>query len=511
MRTVPSPVSWPASPYWDGNDGVWNSFVVQVGTPPQAFRILPSTAGQETWVPVPAGCTSRDLSDPDYCGYLRGTLPGSAGFEVDESSTWEAIGIYTLDAQEAKLGYGGNGQYGYDTVVMGPGHGVARQIKQVVAGIADPDFWLGVFGLGPKSINFTTLGHPVPSYMSELVTNDDLPSLSWGYTAGAFYKNNASASLTLGGYDENRIEPGGLTFDMNADTSRPLQVGVQSIIVNNPPQGEGAISLLSSGIYEFIDSTLPHIRLPDEAIDRFISTFGLTYDNRTDLFLINDTMRQRNLEAVPTVSFQLGPKLIAGPATDTVSIKMPYAAFDLQASYPFYETPTSYFPIRRAANQSQYTIGRTFFQEAYVVADFERGNFTVAQAAFDKLDSPQLVAIKKPNVMDKLSGGVIAGIVVGALAALLLAILVVFLFRRRSRGLGPERSSGVQTEWYSYDEKRAEDSKMSRASQELDSLPRSELPSPDMRKEHYLSEAPGGEVKPSELPGSEPGGKYIGN
>jgi len=55
------------------------------------------------------------------------------------------------------------------------------------------------------------------------------------------------------------------------------------------------------------------------------------------------------------------------------SIVLFYAAFDLQATYLIYNNSTRYFPIRCAANE--YTLGRTFLQEAYVIANYEHSNF----------------------------------------------------------------------------------------------------------------------------------------
>lgn len=446
--TIPAPISWPASEYWDGNDGLWNTFTVQVGTPPQVFRVLPSTAGQETWLPDPEGCTVADPNEPGYCGYLRGALPisgaNSSGFQNNQSSTWNLIGTYTLDAQEADLGYGGNGLYGFDTVVLGKGGDALNQTKQVAASIADLDYWLGVFGLGPKSINFTTFNEPIENYMSGLVASNSIPSLSWGYTAGASYRNKAPASLTLGGFDTNRFEASNLSISMNADNSRPLQVGVQKIIGENT-LGGSAISLLPTATYHFVDSTLPHIWLPDDAIQAFVTNFGLTYDNTTDLFLINDTMRSKLLNLAPKVTFVLGENTTPNVGT-TQNIVLPYAAFDLQASYPYYQNATNYFPIRRAANSSQYTIGRTLFQEAYVIADFERNNFTIAQTSFDNTGTQHLVAIEHPtngssnstgtgskNSPSGLGGGAIAGIVVGTIVALTAIALAIWFFVRRNK------------------------------------------------------------------------------
>jgi hypothetical protein len=47
MGSTPFPFA--PSQYWDGNDGLWSTFSIRIGTPSQEFRILPSTTAQETW------------------------------------------------------------------------------------------------------------------------------------------------------------------------------------------------------------------------------------------------------------------------------------------------------------------------------------------------------------------------------------------------------------------------------------------------------------------------------
>jgi hypothetical protein len=39
-----SPINVPPSLYWDGIDGAWSTFHVQVGTPGQLLRLLPGTS-----------------------------------------------------------------------------------------------------------------------------------------------------------------------------------------------------------------------------------------------------------------------------------------------------------------------------------------------------------------------------------------------------------------------------------------------------------------------------------
>lgn len=142
-----------------------------------------STAGDETWVILSAGCPTNYGSN---CAFNRGGI-----FGVDNSTSWANIALYELDL-EMNLGYTGNGQFGYDTVTLGyPNSGGTQLSKQVVAGLATPDFWLGQFGLDPAPSNFTTLNDPQPSFLWTLRNQSMIPSTSWAYTAGASYSKYA--------------------------------------------------------------------------------------------------------------------------------------------------------------------------------------------------------------------------------------------------------------------------------------------------------------------------------
>lgn len=174
----------------------------------------------------------------------------------------------------------------------------------------------------------------------------------------------ATGSLTLGGYDSSRFTPNDVIFNFASDISRDLVVGLQSIQFSDS-QTQNKELLPSGGILTFIDSTVPHLWLPLDACQAFEDAFGITYDNETDLYLVNNTLHNTLREQSANVSFIIGNAISGGP---TVSITFPYASFDLQVEYPIVNTSTHYFPIRRAANDSQYTLGRTFLQESYVMS-----------------------------------------------------------------------------------------------------------------------------------------------
>lgn len=424
--------------------------MVRVGTPSQDFRIFPSTVGQETLIPVPEGCIE---SDPSDCGSLRGVMPfdgaQGTGFLTNDSSTWISINIDTTNIED-DLGYDVNALYGFDTVGLEVENSDGlNQTHQVVGGIAAKDFYLGVFGLGPKPSNFSNFDDPQPSFMANLVNSKQIPSMSYGYTAGASYRyDKVLGSLTLGGYDSSRFTPSNVTFPFGPDDSNVLAVGIQSILGMSTLSG--TVNLLSTAQFSTIDSTLPYIWLPESDCNAFATAFGLTYDNTTDLYLVNSTIHTKLLSLNPTLTFILGPSLSTGNSTQ--NIVLPYAAFDLLASSPFYLTPTRYFPLRRAANSTQYVLGRTFLQEAYITVDYTRSNFSVAQAIFSNpMPEEQIIAILPPSSSNgtsingttsilpahhHISAGDIAAIVISATSFLLLILaLTLYLLRRRRRQL----------------------------------------------------------------------------
>ena len=169
-------------------------------------------------------------------------------------------------------------------------------------------------------------------------------------------------SLTFGGYDLSRQIPNNVTFDLAPDISRDLVVGLQTI--TSTAANGSAITLLPNGILTFIDSTFPYIYLPLESCQEFERAFDLTWNETALLYLVNDTLHESLIARNANFTFQIANALTGGP---TVDIVLPYASFDLLASYPLVAgNATRYFPLQRATNNSQYTLGRTFLQEAYV-------------------------------------------------------------------------------------------------------------------------------------------------
>ena len=93
----PQPFSFSSSQHWEGNDGKWSTFIIRVSNPAQTFRVLVSTSGQETWVPLPEGCLP---SDPPDCDDLRGVQDfrngPSRGFKINQVRIFHEL-LWLLD------------------------------------------------------------------------------------------------------------------------------------------------------------------------------------------------------------------------------------------------------------------------------------------------------------------------------------------------------------------------------------------------------------------------------
>ncbi|KAL2444138.1 hypothetical protein ABEF95_015161 [Exophiala dermatitidis] len=434
-----------------GYDGSWSAVTIRVGTPEQWLYVLPSTLSQETWVVGPAGCDGTTT-----CESKRGGL-----FFANESSTFQPIGFYDLNF-DSQLGTAGYGNYGLDTLYLDDTTSVSDQI---IAVVNSTDQWIGSLGLGVQETRFNGTSNYLP-LLSSLAQNRILiPSHSYGYTAGASYRlKSVPASLIFGGVDTNRFTPNSFTFSLSSDYAPVVaitSIDVYSGGINIPDAWDSNPQTLlnsSEAALFTIDSSTPFLWLPETVCDAFQSALNLTYDDDLQLYVFpNDSTSSPEALAALNLTFSFTLAELPN-SPEGITFKLPYDAFNLQLSYPFpnldanFTSPAmNYFPLRRAANSSQYTIGRAFLQETYLTVDYERNNFSVSQAVFtsDAVGHVNLSAIVPPanskwpvpesggesgGQYGGLSTGAKAGIGVGVAGGVLtIAVLLwFFCFRRKN-------------------------------------------------------------------------------
>ncbi|KAF2020157.1 acid protease [Aaosphaeria arxii CBS 175.79] len=522
------PVSVEPDQFWGGIDGSWSTFGIRVGNPPQFLRALVSTASQQTWAIHSTACIVNE-TDPktqkevettdDACYEGRGYT-----FNITQSESWDERGFYQLWT-EKNLGLVGNGQYGFDEVGTGfPGEDGPTVKNSTVGTLVTENFWLGHIGVNPKPTNFSAFTDPAASYMTSLFKQKAIPSVSFGYTAGSKYHlAEVLGSLTLGGYDASRFIPNDLTFLFAPDNERDIVVGVTDITVNSATKSNVNI-MVQDQFTMYIDSTVAEIWLPPKICDAFEESFGLKFDNDTKLYLVDDLLHQTLLADNPNVTFSLGQKSMSNA---TVDITLPYAAFDLTASPPFrgLTQAQKYFPIRRAQKENQFVFGRTFLQEAYLIVDWERQNFSISQCNWVFGENKQIVPIISPSYPQDMFGAPIAdpkpglsnnaiiGIAVGggfALALVLCGVLWFFWRRRQKRRLAEVKAqyAAAQAEAVSKprpSEKQDEDPSSPTDKEEGSNVfPKAELPAEFIRPELAGDEKRDPDAaSPSSIPAAE--------
>ena len=214
---------------WLGNDGSWSTdsptpttfttytasadriarFYVNVGTPPQYFHVLPSFNGQTLYVPIEDDCGRLNFTD---CGASRGVeifnSKPSLGFQRNASSTWNELGIYALE-NGRNFGLDGNALYGFDTAGVFLSNGAAENItlnNQTISAFATPDTWLGQLGLSPFAITVNETEKP-RSLLSVMKDDNLIPSLSFGYQAGAAHRKSSEVFQLHSWLNNNQATP----------------------------------------------------------------------------------------------------------------------------------------------------------------------------------------------------------------------------------------------------------------------------------------------------------------
>lgn len=220
---------------------------------------------------------------------------------------------------------------------------------------------------------------------------------------------------------------------MTANNSRSLVARMQSLVIANTLQGTLSAAFGLPSLQMAIDTGVSQLWLPKVICNKLAEALGLTFDPSTELYLVNDTTRAKLLDLAPEFTFTLAAN---ATSSETVNIVLPYAAFDLTVGQPFYNISRHYFPIRRAADEKLYVLGRTFLQEAYLVVDWERSNFSLSQAQHQVMErdiTPIRPVSSEPTKHSGLNSGLVAGVAVAVSVAALIAAAAGYLLWRRKR------------------------------------------------------------------------------
>lgn len=298
-----------------------------------------------------------------------------------------------------------------------------------------------MFGLNIRSLAPEKQVSGRTSNLVDMKKRGIIPSLSYGFTAGAKYRRQGPASrpahtqLVLGGYDQKAYVPNDVDFKMSPPESGRGELSVSVKSIQYGTNSTSRIPLNTTPFIAAVDSSVSHYWLPPEICDTFARAFDLTYNETVGLYLVNDTQHNSLIAMNPTISFTLADE--ADPNKE-ITISLPYPAFELRVTSDWPQGPnwSRYFPIRPAINSQQYTLGRAFLQESYLISNYENQNFSLSQRSFSA-EKPVIVPIRDRSrpVQDEGSNAATYGLIAGgcALAGLLILFLVYRCARKREK------------------------------------------------------------------------------
>lgn len=185
-----------------GNYAKSPSFYVHAGTPPQHFQVLPPLNSQTIYISRASDCESISITN---CSASRGAevltsnsssaTSTSYGFQPNASTTWQELGQYKLKPG-TQFELDGTSLYGYDSVgisFVGNANDNLTLEGQAVGAYSTPSeiglsrLWLGRLGLSQSDMTINDMVRPV-SFLHALKQKGHIPSLSYGYQAGAAYR-----------------------------------------------------------------------------------------------------------------------------------------------------------------------------------------------------------------------------------------------------------------------------------------------------------------------------------
>ncbi|KAJ6442796.1 eukaryotic aspartyl protease [Purpureocillium lavendulum] len=405
----PSPKAaiWHGAPI--GPDGPWNAVEVKIGSPGSTVALFPGRKFQSYVI------TS------DYCAFNASISHCGAGtYSKDDAIQSNLAGImYKPDAQSFLAGAlvkGNRTSMFVDTVDLGCDDCVVvnstlslleSQMIAYPGGSWYPIF-AGCLSLGAEAVNQTyTLGDApainasvIPWY---LLQHDSTPSSSFGLHIGSAASSaSMSGSLLYGGYDRNRVVGDVLGIDgAFTDTILLKDIGIR-VIKGTSPFGftlkesllaAGNISL-SSGLQVRLDACSPYLTLPKSTCDEIAANLPLLYNSSLGLYLWNTTnpQYQQIVRSASALSFTFSH------GNKELTINVPFQHLNLTLVSPLADEPTPYFPCSTGGTGS-YVLGRAFFQDAFMGANWETKRWWLAQASGPKLQSESnIVSVLRSDI-----------------------------------------------------------------------------------------------------------------
>ena len=171
--------------------------------------------------------------------------------------------------------------------------------------------------------------------------------------------------MILGGYDASKFVPSRAPSYTIGRNGRQLGVTLSHIIYNSGVDSDVRDTSLT------LTSTLAprtsFMSLPTRICHDMEQAFGLSYDNSSNQYLINDTQHQSLLGRNASITFTLASDSIADASQSNITISYSNLNFDVDS--PHANHTHRIFPLNQGSNSNDATLGMAFLRHASVISN----------------------------------------------------------------------------------------------------------------------------------------------
>lgn len=225
-----------------------------------------------------------------------------------------------------------------------------------------------------------------------------IPSISYGLHIGSV-EPNITGSLVLGGYDKSRILSDAIVAG-NDNIFRLIDIALNvtsggSAFTKSPFTYENGLLKTPEDHGDYVQihprPGVPYIYLPRETCDAIAEYLPVTYSSDYNLYLwdTEDSAYEDIVSSPHYLSF-----LFSDDTKTSAHINVPFALLNLTLEYPLAKKPTQYFPCSPwETGMTGYTLGNAFLQAAFLSQHWQMNTTVLAQAPGPDYHEPHVQAI----------------------------------------------------------------------------------------------------------------------
>lgn len=467
-----------------GPDGPWQAISAFVGEPSDDYRYgtpvpLWPTSYDTTEIPTVQAGGNYSVNDSSSA-VDTGVETGGSSITYPAAFNLSADGANYFDILTLPRGMDG------DTEKTNASINAMDEHQRVFPNGKKSNETVGVLGLGPnreRNRPDDVGSDEWASILEQLKKDKKIGSASFSLHVGSVPLEQ-SGSLVLGGYDRNRVvgKAGVFSLPRNPGYAGMPFMALHDVVLgvetgSSPFESDDHISVyaglgkdevgeqgarLTSQVGGPSGSALilpnpatPYIYLPPGTCEEAAKHLPVTLDKNLGLYLwdTSDPEFRRIVDSPAYLGF-----VFADRDDANVTVKVPFRLLNLTLTTPLADEPTAYFPCK--TDESLYgwwQLGRAFLQGAFWAVDFDANTTYLAQAPGPGMGGSVIKAMgeggEAPEGAESeleaswadswtvlseergqsLSGGAIAGIVVGCVVFLVAIAAAVVLFRRRKK------------------------------------------------------------------------------